>query len=89
MIEEISMRLIPTGHALSAFLSLSFTLCIAWGLVMPPSLHMHGAWELLLPGFKFVSLQSFLLGLTESYLYGWYIALIFIPLYRMFDRRQD
>ena len=47
---------------------------------------MHKAWESLLPGFTFISVPSFFLGLIESYLYGWYIALVFVPLYRFFSR---
>lgn len=80
------MKLIPVGNTLSIFLALTFSLCIAWGLVAPVELHMHAAWEHLLPGFEFISLPSFLLGLVESYLYGWYIALVIVPLYRLFDR---
>ena len=81
------MRLIPTGHALSIFLAITVSLCIAWGLVAPPNLHMHGAWEQLLPGFEFISVSSFFLGLLESYAYGWYIAIVFVPLYRLFNRQ--
>lgn len=80
------MRIIPTGHALSVFLALTFANCVGWGLVAPPNLHMHGVWEQLLPGFTFISVSSFFIGLVEAYLYGWYIALIFVPLYRFFHR---
>ena len=48
---------------------------------------MHGAWEQLLPGFEFISVSSFFLGLLESYAYGWYIAIVFVPLYRLFNRQ--
>ena len=82
------MRLIPTGHARAIFLALTFTICIAWGLTAPADRHMHGAWEQLLPGFKFISVSSFFLGLVEAYLYGWYIALVFVPLYRLFNRQR-
>jgi hypothetical protein len=47
---------------------------------------MHAAWESLLPDFSFISVPSFFLGLIESYLYGWYIALVFVPLYNYFNR---
>jgi len=82
------MRLIPTGHALSLFLVIMFSICIGWGLVTPTSLHMHGAWELLLPGFEFISMPAFLLGLIETYAYGWFAALIIVPLYNFFDRKK-
>ena len=49
---------------------------------------MHGAWEQFLPGFKFISVSSFFVGLVGSYLYGWYIALVFVPLYRLFNRNS-
>ena len=80
------MKFKPLGHALSLFLALTFSLCIAWGLVTPSNLHMHEAWESLLPGFSFISVPGFFLGLIESYLYGWYIALVFVPLYNYFNR---
>ena len=76
----------PVGHALSLLIAISFVICIGWGLVMPASLHMHGARENWLPGFEFLTLQGFIIGLIESYLYGWYIALVFVPLYRFFNR---
>ena len=30
--------------------------------------------------------ENHFLGLIESYLYGWYIALVFVPLYNYFNR---
>lgn len=80
-------RLVPVGHALSLFLAITFVLCVLWGLVTPPALHMHRAWEALLPGFEWLSWKSFLYGLAGSYLYGWYVAVVLVPLYRFFARR--
>lgn len=80
------MKLVPLGHALSIFLALSFTLCILWGLATPPEWHMHPAFEPLLPGFEFLTATGFAIGLVESYAYGWYIALLTVPLYRLFAR---
>jgi len=80
------MRVVPTGNALSLFLLITFTLCILWGLATPASMHMHQAWEPLLPGFRFISFPSFLIGAVETYAYGWYAALVFVPLYNLFNR---
>lgn len=80
------MRIIPVGHALSLFLVVTFTLCILWGLATPASLHMHQAWEPLMPGFHFISLPGFLIGAVWAYAYGWYAAIIFVPLYNLFNR---
>ena len=38
--------------SLGLMLAISFVICIAWGLVMPESLHMHRFLELVLPGFN-------------------------------------
>ena len=85
---ELDMRLIPTGHTLSLFLALMFSICIGWGLVTPVRLHMHSVWELLLPGFEFISIPAFAVGLVEVYVYGWFAALIIVPLYNFFDRSE-
>ena len=42
-------------------------------------------WILLALGL-FNTVPGFFLGLIESYLYGWYIALVFVPLYNYFNR---
>jgi hypothetical protein len=47
----------------------------------------HEALSLFLPGFKLSSWQSYVLGLIESFAWGWYIAEVFAPLYNFFGRR--
>ena len=81
------MRLVPVGHALSVFLVVSYLLCVGFGLLAPETFHMHKAWALLLPGFEWLTWKGFLFGLAVAYLYGWYIAVLFVPLYRAFARR--
>lgn len=46
---------------------------------------MYQTWLRLLPGFKWLTWGSFFLGLVESFLYGIYTALIFVPLYNFFS----
>ena len=41
---------------------------------------MYPVWSRLLPGFRWLDGWSFLLGLGESFAYGWYIALLYVPL---------
>ena len=81
------MRIVPVGHALSLFLAITFTICIAWGLVTPPSMHMHEAWEMVMPGFHWISFPAFLIGLVWAYAFGWYTALLFVPLFNFFNKR--
>ena len=83
------MKIAPVGHALSLFLLISYALCLAWSAVMPIEWHMHAGWEAWLPGFDFDSPATWLLGAAEVYAYGWYIAFIFVLLYRYFARRAD
>jgi hypothetical protein len=75
------------GHATSLFLAISFAVCVAGDLVMPAH-EMHSAWQRLLPGFVWLTWGSFLLGLVESYAYGWYFTLIWVPLYNVLSTRS-
>jgi uncharacterized membrane protein YqhA len=82
------LSLLAVGHASSLFLAITFSLCVAFDLLFP-SLAMYQIWLKLLPGFEWISWRSFLLGLVETYGYGWYLALIWVPLYNLFVSRQS
>jgi hypothetical protein len=58
----------------------SFMLCVVWGLITPDALHMHAFLEQVLPAFKWLSLGSFFLGLVESFLWGFYGGIVFVPI---------
>jgi len=77
------LSLTAVGHATSLLLAISFVLCVAFDLAFPAHA-MFGAWQALLPGFTWLSWGSFVLGLVEAYGYGWYIALIWVPIYNVF-----
>ena len=61
--------------------AVSFVLCVAWGLVASPALHASQLLEMVLPGFRWLSPASFLLGLVESFLIGIYLGLVFTAIY--------
>jgi hypothetical protein len=73
--------------ALATFLSISFVLCVIYGLLTPESLHMHQFLEIVLPGFKWLGIGSFFLGLIESFLWGAYIGLVYVPVYNFFYQK--
>ena len=73
--------------SLGTFAAISYLLCILWGLATPEALHMHEALELVLPGFVWLSPGAFLLGLVESFAWGAYAGLLFVPLHNFFQRR--
>lgn len=72
--------------SLGLFLAITFTLCVGFDLIFPEQA-MYRSWLKLLPGFTWLNWPSFLLGLVESFAYGWYVALIFAPLFNFFSRR--
>lgn len=81
------LSLSGVGHATSLFLTITFVLCVGFDLAFP-EMAMYKSWQALLPGFTWLSGASFLLGLVECYGYGWYVALIWVPLYNVFNARS-
>ena len=73
--------------ALATTALISFVVCVGYGLVTPETLHMHAFLEQVLPGFKRLTLPGFLIGLVESFLYGAYAGLVYVPVYNFFARR--
>jgi hypothetical protein len=80
------ISLFAVGHATSIFLAITFAVCVGFDLLFP-SHAMYQSWQKLLPGFEWISVKSFTVGLIESYGYGWYVALIWVPLYNFFAAR--
>jgi len=76
------------GHASSLFLVITYLLCVTFDLVFP-EWAMFQVWLKLLPGFEWLSWKSFFLGLVESWAYGWYFALIWVPIYNFFAARVE
>ncbi len=81
------VSLVAVGHATSLLFVITFTLCVVWDLLFP-EYAMFESWRKLLPGFEWISWKSFLLGFAESYGYGWYIALIWVPIYNIITVRR-
>ena len=76
------------GHATSLFLAVTFLLCVGFDLAFPEHA-MYRAWAPLLPGFEWLTLKGFLYGLAGSYLYGWYVAAIWVPIHNYFVARHQ
>ena len=70
------------GLAMGSFLAVTYVFCVGYDLVFHQN--MYEAWLKLLPGFTWISWQSFLLGLLEVFVYGIYFGLVFVPLYNFF-----
>jgi 2TM family of unknown function (DUF5676) len=77
----------PMTWALGLFAVVTFVVCVAYGLLVPKTFHMVQFLEITLPGFTWLSPGSFVLGLVESFLYGAYAGLGFVPIYNFVLRR--
>lgn len=75
------------GMALSWFLAISYVLCVLGYLLFPSLPINHAALTIFLPGFELLTWSTFCLGFVESFIWGWYVALIFGPLYNFFVSR--
>ena len=73
MSDSKPIRIYPVGMSLGLLLAISFALCVVFGLLLPGAT-MYQAWLPLLPGVVWISWQSAILGLVESFAYGWYFA---------------
>ncbi len=82
----LRIPVIPFGMSLGVFLSLTYVLCVGFDLLFPGQA-MFQTWLKFLPGFTWLTWPSFFLGLAESFAYGWYVALIFVPLFNVFASR--
>ena len=72
--------------SLGSFLAISFIICVLGGVITPGLPITHRTLELVLPGFVWISPGAFTLGLVESFLFGAYAGLLFVPLHNFFAR---
>jgi hypothetical protein len=80
------LRLVPVGMSVGLLFAISYVLCVVFGLIWWDA-GLHQPWLQFLPGFTWLSPGTFLLGLVESFAYGWYVALVFVPLFNFFNAR--
>ena len=78
----------PVAWTLAVFAAVVFTLDVLLGVLFPNWWVMQKWWELLLPGFTFISWGTFFLGLVESFIGGFLTAVLFVPIYNYFASRE-
>lgn len=76
-------------QSLASFAVISFVLCVGYGLLAPAAVHPSWLLEAILPGFKWLSIGSFVIGLVESALYGTFAGALYSALYNYFARREN
>ncbi len=85
MSRQLSIKTV--GNTASLFLLITYLVCMAFDLLFPQHA-MYEAWQELLPGFEWLTWKGFFIGLIESYLYGWYIAIVWVLLYNFFAKQS-
>ncbi len=73
---------------LGSLLALTYVLVIVFDLWFP-EFALNPVWSPFLPGFEWLSWSSFFIGLTEVFLFGWYVALVFGLLHNFFSHKPD
>jgi uncharacterized protein DUF5676 len=59
------------------FGSVTFMACVVYGLLVPHAFHASQLLEHLLPGFRWLTPGSLLIGTGETFVYGAYTGLVF------------
>ena len=73
--------------SLAIWTTCTFLFCIVFAILTPASLYMHALLLQVLPGFEWFSWRGFLVGLIESFLYGAYAGLVYVPIYNFLHRK--
>ena len=69
------------------FGTVTFVACVVYGLIVPAAFHASPLLEQLLPGFRWLTPGSFLLGLVETLVYGAYAGAVFSLIHNAVLRR--
>ncbi len=80
---------LPVAWTFAFFTAVVFALDNLAGALFPNWWVMQNAWELVLPGFTFGSWGAFLLGLGEGLVGGFLTAVLFVPIWNFFARREE
>ena len=81
----LNMKVVTWSLAL--WTAFSFVFCVTYGMLAPSGIH-NAFLEQVLPGFKWLTWSGFLVGLIESFLYGAYAGLVFVPIYNFLHRKM-
>jgi hypothetical protein len=82
---DMNLKIVTWALALSA--AVLYLLCIAYGLANPATGHMREFLTIALPGFEWLTLKGFAVGLVKSFLYGALAGLVYVPIYNTLERR--
>ena len=84
----VRLAIVPLGMSLASFLVITYVLCVLFGVFVSER-GMHLLFGQLRPGFTWITWPSFFLGLLWSFVFGWYAAVLFAPLFNFFAARTQ
>ena len=70
------------------YISILFTLCLIYDLIVPVQYQMLPLWKMLLPGFTGLNISSYLIGLGIIIIYSAYTAFIFSKTLNYFEKSE-
>lgn len=79
----------PVAWTLAIFFAVAFTLDVLAGILFPNWWVMQNFYELLLPGYTFISWSAYFLGLVEIFVGGILTAVILVPIWNFFATREE
>ena len=82
------LPIVPLAMSLASFLAITYALCVLFGVFVSER-GIHLLFAQLLPGFTWITWPSFFLGLIWSVVLGWYVAVVFAPLFNFFAARTQ
>lgn len=82
------LAIVSVGLSLGSFLAITYVLCVLFGLLISER-GIHQLLAQLVPGFTWITWPSFFLGLVWSFILGWYVAVVFVPLFNFFSARTQ
>ena len=83
---NMRLAVVPLGLSLASFFVISYVLCVLFGVLVSER-GIHQLFAQLLPGFTWITWPSFFLGLLWSFFLGWYVAVLFVPLFNFYAAR--
>lgn len=78
----------PIAWTLAVFSAVVFTLDVLLGVLFPNWWVMQRLYEVLLPGYTFISWGTYFLGLVEIFIGGFLTAVLFVPIYNFLAGRE-
>lgn len=87
-IKPIIVRFKTLFATFAVYVSVLFSLCLIYDLIVPTEYQMLGLWKLLIPGFTGLNFFSYILGLIVIIIYSAYSAFIFSKMINNFEKSE-